>query len=370
MFGLRFLNQILSIFSSHTMSSDPFVQFFTSPASMTTTTFLNHFKNIILLSESAPHHHDGVLNHFMVRTISLNKHTATTSQHEFLSINVYDTRSTKSHLVFLEQTMSSSALPSDSDSATAATTKPYHQVMRSFLRSLASSPSGLMQADQEVEAITLLPTTQSSDSLDSFTPSPTPSFKDAASLASAQVMCKSWDSLSGRKVAGDQFVMGQHPSQLYGGGQIMRQLRPDNLTFFQLITLAETVHNYDPLYTLFKRQCYWYANTIYRVIEQTHTFSERMSHEPEDPESSDLRIPPDIYLPPSAGRWRGLLVMAVSQVLVMEVRKKFEECFSESLVQIKGQWDRVNGGDIENAALRARISQLESELDRQANSST
>jgi hypothetical protein len=49
--------------------------------------------------------------------------------------------------------------------------------------------------------------------------------------------------------------------------------------------------------------------------------------------------------------------------------EKFEECFSESLVQIKGQWDRVNRGDIENAALRAWISQLESEPDRQANSS-
>jgi hypothetical protein len=47
-------------------------------------------------------------------------------------------------------------------------------------------------------------------------------------------------------------------------------------------------------------------------------------HEPEDPESSDLQISPNIYLPPSAGCWKEFLVMAISQIVVMEMRKKFE----------------------------------------------
>ena len=255
-------------------------------------------------------------------------------------------------MVFLERTCSSefSSDPTDSASAgtelpsDASTNNPYHEFIRCFISSqplVASSPSGHGSANQDdQEVIPLLPISQSSDSSRA---SPPP----------------------GQKRAGDQFVIGR-PSQLYGGGQIMRQLKPHNLTFFQLITLAETVHNHDPLYTLFRRQCYWYANTIYRVIEQSHTFSERVSHEPENPEyqSSDLRIPPDIYLPPSAGRWRGLLVTAVSQDVVEVVRKKFEDCFSESVAHIEGQWDKIHGGNREIANLRAQISQLEHELGR------
>jgi hypothetical protein len=54
-----------------------------------------------------------------------------------------------------------------------------------------------------------------------------------------------------------------------------------------------------------------------------------MLHEPENPEyqSSDLCIPPNIYLPPLVGQWRELLVTAVSQDIVEVVRKKFEDCF-------------------------------------------
>ena len=72
----------------------------------------------------------------------------------------------------------------------------------------------------------------------------------------------------------------------------------DHLTFFQLVTLAETVHDHDPLYMLFRCQCYWYANTIYCVIEQ-YMGTERVLGEFED-NKQDLYIPPDIYLPPSA----------------------------------------------------------------------
>jgi hypothetical protein len=100
---------------------DPFVQFLTSPATMATTTFLNHYKHLILLSESAPNHLDTVLNRFMVTAILLNKHTALTSQHEYLSIDVYDSHSHQSHLVFLEQTSSSEFSSDLADSASAGT---------------------------------------------------------------------------------------------------------------------------------------------------------------------------------------------------------------------------------------------------------
>lgn len=371
MLGLRFLNRILSIFSSRTtMSTDPFLQFFNSPATMSTTTFLNHFKNLVLLS---PHLPENILYRFMVKTVSLNKHTAMASQHEFLSIEIYDTDSQESHLVFLERTMSDSDLPPDSE----ITDNPYHPFIRRFIQSLplvSSSCRPTAPADPS-QNIPLLAITPSSESLasESSSPSPTPSIRDIASLASMRAMHRSLEVLSGSRRAGDQFVVGRLPAQDYGGGRIMRQLKPIDLTFFQLIILAQTVHDHDPLYTLFKRQCYWYANTIYDAIQQSYRCEIGLG----DPEAqtnesheSDLRIPLDLYLPPSAGRWKGVLVMAVSHDVVKDVKKKFETSLLESLAQVKEQWDRANGGNIENASLRARITELESKLNRQAVSST
>ena len=62
--------------------------------------------------------------------------------------------------------------------------------------------------------------------------------------------------------------------------------------------------------------------------------------------------------------------MVVSQDLVKVVTKRFESRFSESVAQIQGQWDKLNGGNIEVASLWAWISELENELGQQANSST
>ena len=370
MLWLSFLNRILSVFSSRTtMSTDPFVEFFNSPASMSTTTFLNHFKNLVLLSPLPP---TAVLRRFMVKTVSLNKHTATTSQHEFLSIEIYDTDLHHSHLVFLERTISDSELPLDLDS-----TNPYHHFIHKFLRSLPVTTSPLASSRPTVhEDIPLLqvPTTssESSESLVS-SGSMTPSLLDITSLASIRAMHQSMDSISGSKQAGDQFIVGRHPSHVYGGGQIMRQLQPSNLTFFQLIILAEIVHNHDPLYQLFKRQCYWYSNTIYQTIAQSFPCVIGLG-EPDDPTNqlheSDLRIPFDAYLPPSAGRWKGMLVMVVSQDVVQNVKQTFEEKYSKFLAETEEQWDRGHGENLENASLRARISELEARLDQQVNMSS
>jgi hypothetical protein len=328
---------------------------------MTTTGFLGLYRNLILLSESsAPQGLDTVLHRFVVKTLSLNKHMKTTSlsQHEFLSIEVYDTQTHESHLVFLERT-SSPEPAADSDAP-----HPYHNFFQQFLQTLSLLPSSPGPQDEE-GGIPLLET-QESQLHDTLPTLPTPSFRDAASLASAQ-LCRSLESLTGENCAGDQVVIGQHRSQTYGRARVIRQLTPDKLSFFQLITLADTVHDHDPLYTLFKRQCYWYANTIYCVIEQSYTVRERVLVE--DPGSdldSDLRIPPHIpphlYLPPSAGRWKGLLVMVVSEDVVRQVKRKFECQFAELVGQIQEHWDK-------QASLRARISELENELGH-ANSRT
>jgi len=38
-----------------------------------------------------------------------------------------------------------------------------------------------------------------------------------------------------------------------------------------VLSFLRSLHNYDPLYLLLKRQCYWFANTIYYVISNTYS---------------------------------------------------------------------------------------------------
>lgn len=171
------------------------------------------------------------------------------------------------------------------------------------------------------------------------------------------------ESLEETKRARDVFLVRQYLGQSYGTSRIMRQLKPENLSFFELIILANTVHDYAPLYSLFRRQCFWFSNTIYDVIEKSYKCEIAQDEAYESGElDSDIRIPPDVYLPSLAGRWKGILVTKVSEKVVLDVREKFVVDFKKSTTQIKQKWDRLNSRTAEVANLRARITELEDQL--------
>jgi len=297
---------------------------------MDTTNFLNHYEGLILLSKNSP---EVVLRRFMVKTLTLNKLTTTTSQHEYLSIEVYDAdlENSKTHLVFLERTafdVPPDPTTIDRDFANHPDSHLVHDIIQklsSRFSSLGHSSAPAIPSDED-QMIPLMPITPSSDSLP-VAPSPTPSFAGIASLASTQFVHRFSESFVAKtRHAGDRFVVGRRP--VYGNGQIMRQLEPNGLTFFHLIVLANTVHQHDPLYSLLKRQCFWYANTIYLVVEALYkcqTAADNIG----DEALGDIHIPPEIYLPDSAGRWMGILVTDVSEKVVEIMKRKFEEAYAK-----------------------------------------
>lgn len=168
--GLSFLTKIVqSVFSisSTTMStdSDPFLATFSATDSkQPTTLFYKHYESHILLSSCLP---EAVMRRFMVKTITLNKDTTKTSQHEFLAIEVYDSdlpvrdNSQTTYLIFLERLASNI-----SPDSTKRANRSAHDLLRNVIQSLpVVSQAGQSTAPADQEQIPLIHLTQSSESL-------------------------------------------------------------------------------------------------------------------------------------------------------------------------------------------------------------
>jgi hypothetical protein len=53
----------------------------------------------------------------------------------------------------------------------------------------------------------------------------------------------------------------------YGKGQKALELKPNSLTFFELIILAQTVHEFAPQYSTLEKNCYWFCNTVFHACK-------------------------------------------------------------------------------------------------------
>jgi hypothetical protein len=133
-----------------------FVQLFDSALTMTmdTQSFLNQYFQLILLSDQVPDH---AINRFMVKSVTLNKHTFSISQHEYLTIKISDAyqESPDTYLLFLERTPFSIQL----DTSYFTT----HPDSRRVFDAVAPSPSTLpLNPNELYEDLPLLDTSSSS----------------------------------------------------------------------------------------------------------------------------------------------------------------------------------------------------------------
>lgn len=161
-----------SLFSQNTMPKDAFQQLFDNRAALTmdTASFSEHYRQLMLLLPIAP---DIVASRFMVQSITLSKHMSTSSQHEYLSIDIVDTDNSNSHLIFLKRTTSGLRFDSGLDE-TYFLDNPESASIYNFIISRALPPSPHSSSDHLIPS-TLTP----SDSSSSFT-----RFANVSSLAS------------------------------------------------------------------------------------------------------------------------------------------------------------------------------------------
>ena len=99
---------------------------------------------------------------------------------------------------------------------------------------------------------------------------PEPSVADLISLLATKVSQAVSDSLDGltQTKALDR-VLGQ--SHLYrpryGKGQQAQLIQPNSLMFFELLILAQTVHEFAPKYSTLEKNCYWFCNTVFNTCK-------------------------------------------------------------------------------------------------------
>jgi hypothetical protein len=317
---MSFLRRTLaSLFSPQHSSIDPFVQMFDSALTMAmdTQSFLNQYLKMILLSNRIPDH---TISRFMVQSVTLNKHTSSTSQHEYLTFEISDTcqEVPNTYLLFFERE------PSDIQLDTSYFTN--HPDSRKVLDAIFGhlvAPSSSTLPPNPNESHEYFPL------LDTSSPSPSTCSRVATHQFFNTVLKPTM------VPPNNQFLVGKHARVTHRNGHIIRQLQPHGLTLFRLIVLANTVHNHDPLYSLLKCQCYWFANTIYHVISNTYSCTDIITGgEPRNEMIEEVRIPPNDYLPDLAGRWMDVRVSNVSNTLIRLVEEKFESDYDEELAKV------------------------------------
>jgi hypothetical protein len=311
---------------------DAFLDLFTSDSSTTidTHTFLNNYINNILVSKHCP---DDIYRRFMVKSMTVNK-TDTTSQHEFLTIEIYDATqpNSETHLVYLERTATEVEPgpddPVDSDFANHADSFLIIDVIKSFLSSRPAPATS-----EEIPLVSLPLSPSSSHSLGENIS------LASTSVASTRAVHRLTESfLAKTRRAGDHFVVGRRPSPYYTG-TVIRQILPSNLPFFDIIILANVVHDHKPLYSLLSKQCFWFVSIIHLVIEAAYDCDPalRVDHSRSYENELDIRLPPNVYLPDIGGRWKGLLITRVSKTVVQLMKAKFEKRLEEEWSQVSLQ---------------------------------
>jgi hypothetical protein len=129
------------------------------------------------------------------------------------------------------------------------------------------------------------------------------SIGDTLSLSAAKASQTVSDSLDkGGKVEAFDRVLGEEYIErpMYGCGQNARQIKPMNLSFFELIVLAKVVHDFAQNYSIFERNCFWFSNMMMDAIIAI------FGHEDNDRENNF--VPIDIHHSDISRRWKGMKV--------------------------------------------------------------
>lgn len=314
-----------------TMPQDSFLQLVDSTVSLDTSSILRDIIHFAILSPDPK----PVINRFMVQGITHCKDQPTTPQHEFIVVELMDTSLSGSEplFVFLERTASNERPPSTYFGSHPDSTSVLNSIVQTLkempdlLLSRNDSDSSLPLRSSDPADIPLLSYVAESQS-DVLASSESPSHRfpyfDAASLKSAKAVQSSMHSTGSSKVyhADDRFIGAKHFNAYMESMHNVRQIRPQSLSLFDLVVLADTVHNHDPLYSMLRSQCFWFAATICNVIEKGFTCSTVTSEE-FVVSKDDIIVPVNNYLPNLAGRWMGILVSKVEVAVSTVVASNF-----------------------------------------------
>jgi hypothetical protein len=270
-----------------------------------------------------------VQNRFKVQGLTHCKdiHAATgikmNPQHEFIIAELQDTERTGSTPLFivLERTASLVQAYPGLSSIPLSLKAPL----------LPSASIGLLSESQPSRAPLCPYQAVASDEIELTPPTrhPSPSHElppiDSASLATARALYTSTQSTSSVYLADDRFVGSKNLGAYADSTLNIKQIRPQSLSLFELAVLADTIHNYDPHYSTFKHQCFWFATAVCDVVVREWNCITVTGNAP----SVSRDQVQDHYLPDVQGRWRGIKINkaedTVSSAIASNFRKYLEE---------------------------------------------
>ena len=92
------------------------------------------------------------------------------------------------------------------------------------------------------------------------------------------------------------------------------------------------MHDHNPLYSLLRRQCYWFTNTIYHIV--SHNYSPITQPKRNTPNTNEIYIPSNHYLPNLAGRWIGILISKVEEAVLLLLELKFKALHDQEVKDV------------------------------------
>lgn len=297
-----------------------------------------------------------VLSRFKVKNLSIKKKLQA-PQHEFLLIELDDLVGNIDRHLIVERTVDVQADRPQDDTDTCSiiddfVRHPYYEnVIAAVSSALVAGPVSLIvgcaagAAGPTVSGLAVAAAVVSSSSqlsnppqtLNSLPESSTNSILDQAALNSAQFFHSLSDFAVSRRMskslnkppkgisANDRWL-GEDNLKFpeYGSVRGARTFEAHNLTLFHMALIVNIVHSEYPIYSLFKNNCYWFANLIYlaaRIVD--HSLGVRPGVLKYSEESGDMIdlffLQFTQYLPSISGSWMGFKICDVEEIVVNHI---------------------------------------------------
>jgi hypothetical protein len=331
LFKLCFLSQS----KPRTMQKDTLRGIIDSTHSMETASLI---RDITLLAiVTWPTDPDEFLQRFMIRSITHCKDPHSTPNHEFLIIRIVDKHHDNDSgsldlFMYLERTASDIPPPADYFTNHDGTGK--NVIINSIVETLKDKVASLLTSRSVSSAPEAYQAIINESEPATSSPSILSPYFDAATLLSAKASLSS-SSLSGVFLADDRFTGGNHAGVYAASAHNLRQLVPKSMSLFELAVLADAVHIHNPIYSILKHHCYWYASIICDVINSKYECFDSPIPTSDRRSTDTVHIPPNDYLPPLAGMYLGLSVCKIEEAVLSVMINNFNQHLLEKRKEVR-----------------------------------
>jgi hypothetical protein len=293
---------------------------------------IDHFLHYFSQAASVSDETGVLLDRLSVVMLWLNKHPDP-PEHEYIIIQTEDAQDGMSRLFILERMISKSDCELQDTTGTGTTTKKDSKRPDTGSYQLVQGITNYILPPSR-PAITPLSSMEEGTLTSTSTPvsflAPQHSIPDTLSLSAtktSQMVSDSFD--KGDKKAALDRILGSNVilQRRYGLGQNARQIKPNNLKLFELMVLAQAVHEFAPHYSQFHRNCYWFGNMIIDAVTEICPGSWTS---PGDEDGGNIYKKSLI-----SGRWNGLKVSDTEREELSMIVGAYKKARTKAISEVK-----------------------------------